>query len=345
MRQSGLSLIELLVSMVIAMIIFGGVIGVVQTSRATFNSEQESGFIQENARYAVEVLSRDIRHAGYLGCIDRRVGGLAYTIDGNNFDGLYDSTAISGYAAGAGAWPDVLTDAIPSDESDALILRYADAERAVYVSAHSDAEIALSSTHDIEAGEPAIIVNANCRNAAVFSNSAVTAARMTPTCSELYTDIEADRFSDDAATCADLESSPASEVFGASSTVMPYVAYAYFIGDSEVVPGMPALKRRAVAGGAVRTEELAQGIERMSFEYGLDTGASPDGVVDRFVAALDMTAADWDMVIAVRFELLFRSQSEIFSTPQTYRFAGEDVTPDDRFLRQLASSTIQMRNR
>ncbi len=104
--QNGLTLIELLVSLLIASIVFGGVVAVVQTSRSNYTSEQESAFMQENTRFAIELLTRDIRMAGGLGCAKRDSVALANILgnaDGavsSDLGGLLDldnATGLTGY--------------------------------------------------------------------------------------------------------------------------------------------------------------------------------------------------------------------------------------------------------
>lgn len=341
--QLGLSLIELLVSLVIAGILFSGVVGVVQSSRVTFNSEQESGFIQENARYVIETLSRDIRHAGYLGCFDRTQGGFGYALEPTeSFDDLYSPAAVTGFEAGNLNGP--LFDTTPGilPDSDAVIIRFADQEGVMRVSSQTDAEIQFSENHDMAVGDVNVIVNLNCQNASVFRVRAVTSDSLSPSCGELYTEAPAEDFQD-VDSCAEMLTYPSARQFAEGSVVMPYYASAYFVADSEVVPGLPALKRRVVRGNSVRTEELAQGVERINFSYGIDSDA--DGVVNQFLAADQLSVDAWTQVTAMRFEVLFRSQVEVFESPQEYIFDGEPITPDDGFMRQLASSTVKMRNR
>ena len=68
----GYSLIELTVTLFIGLIILGGVFQVVVTSKRSYLNHQEMTYIQENARFALDALSRDIRMAGYMGCANSR---------------------------------------------------------------------------------------------------------------------------------------------------------------------------------------------------------------------------------------------------------------------------------
>jgi len=64
-RQKGLTLVEIMVAMVIGLIIIGGVIQVYISSKATYNVQSGMSRMQENARYAMDILSMHISMAGY----------------------------------------------------------------------------------------------------------------------------------------------------------------------------------------------------------------------------------------------------------------------------------------
>ena len=63
-RNTGLSLVELMVALTLGLLIVGAVIQVFVTSRLTYNVNEGLGRVQENARFAMEFLQRDVRMAG-----------------------------------------------------------------------------------------------------------------------------------------------------------------------------------------------------------------------------------------------------------------------------------------
>lgn len=67
-RQSGLTLVEILVALSIGLFIIGAIIAMFISSRQVYRSQDALTRIQENGRFAVEVIARDIRAAGLLGC-------------------------------------------------------------------------------------------------------------------------------------------------------------------------------------------------------------------------------------------------------------------------------------
>ena len=66
--QAGFGLIELMISMVLGLLVLGAAIAVFQSNQRTFNANEGQNRIQEGARAAYEMMSRDIRAAGGTAC-------------------------------------------------------------------------------------------------------------------------------------------------------------------------------------------------------------------------------------------------------------------------------------
>ena len=66
-RSRGVTLIELMIAMVISTIVLLGVGTVYSSSKRSYKVQEEMARLQENARYAFNVMSRDIRGAGFIG--------------------------------------------------------------------------------------------------------------------------------------------------------------------------------------------------------------------------------------------------------------------------------------
>lgn len=92
-RQRGLSLVELMVAMVLGLLITAAVIQLFLTNRQTFNLQQGIASVQEQGRFAVDFLSREIMGAGY-GSVSaaikvNAVGSEKASRDGVPFDSLH----------------------------------------------------------------------------------------------------------------------------------------------------------------------------------------------------------------------------------------------------------------
>lgn len=353
--QQGLTLIELLVSMLIASIVFGGVVAVVQTSRSNYSSEQESAFMQENTRFAIELLSRDIRMAGSMGCAQRDSSAVGSVLGGaateteSNLGGLIDIENSLGLMGYEGTVVEDFPSAIfqtgnfgdGDNDSDAIMLRYAnpDPRMMEQVSSHSGSVITVDGAHDFKQGDKIVVVDAACRNVGIFQHSSNATDTLQHAASGRYPgNCAGEIYSNDSFSCLTLENKSSNSKFKRGSFVYPYVAHAYFIDGSNVVPGVPALKRTVMNATGARPEELAQGIEHLNFEYGVDS--DDDGDVNSFVTADNVT--DWADVLAVKFSIILRSQTETLADPKVVTIDGIDF--NDRYMRQLVNGTIALRN-
>ena len=66
--HAGFGLIELMISMVLGLLVLGAAIAVFQSNQRTFGANEGQNRIQEGARAAYEMMSRDIRAAGGNAC-------------------------------------------------------------------------------------------------------------------------------------------------------------------------------------------------------------------------------------------------------------------------------------
>lgn len=67
-RQQGMTLIEVMIAMILGMFLLGGVIQIFLSSQQSYQMQERLSRVQENGRFAMEFISRDIRMAGYQGC-------------------------------------------------------------------------------------------------------------------------------------------------------------------------------------------------------------------------------------------------------------------------------------
>lgn len=335
--QRGFSIVELMVAILIGLIILAGVIQVVLTSKSTFLGQEEMSFIQENARYAVDVIGKDIQSAGHWGCTgpDAKV---AITALNSAAGALLGVQAVSGYD---GTFPTFLqgkvrevsdADATTAAYPDALVVRGAQGT-AAGVKAHSGGTIVLDRTLDTADGGVVAIVGEDCRRLSIVRTDEVGDAKLT------YSSDGNCAISIKPSLVGTTASCPS--VFSAylpGATVMEYGAKAYFIGDSTILPGQPALKRLVLSGDGVVTEEIALGVEDMQVRFGVQATAGT-----HYKSADEMGADDWARVRSVQVDMVFRSQTPSTGESSAHAFLGK--TYNDRYMRQLITTTFRLRNR
>jgi type IV pilus assembly protein PilW len=151
---------------------------------------------------------------------------------------------------------------------------------------------------------------------------------------------------------------PTGTGFTQDSSVMALHSEAYFVGNSESDATVPALFRdRMQVNTTTNTaytveEELVQGVENMQVLYGMDTNG--DGLADQYVKASGVTGIGsliWRNVVSVRVTMRLRSIAPVYVNNETYAAfddgAGNAIAGtggSDRYMRQIISTTIMLRN-
>lgn len=339
-KNQGFSLIELMVAMLIGLVILNGVVLVVLNSKRSFLDNQEVSQIQDNARFAIETLTRELRMAGYFGCATPEFSIINVntltapaeflTTTVNSRQQLLGVTGFSG-EPGAPVAPNNFH-AERLNNSDALIIRRTHSMNEGTTNASALANAGSLNVNganaDFTEGQALALISPDCSRALMFNAGAVTQPSATG-----------------GLGIAGVPAQGGSGVllgdFTAGSLVAEVVSDAYYIGESTVVDGTPALMREVLwmDSGELKTrsEELALGIADMQLQYGI---RSPAGAYE-YVDATAVT--DWNDVIAVQISLLMQSLKPVHSEAQAFNFLGAAL-PASRFLRQVASATVQVRN-
>jgi len=315
-RQSGLSLIELMVALAVSAILLLGVTTVYTASKRSYQVTDEFAGLQENARFALNVLTRNIRMAGFTGC-----GNLEFMEVNNNvkkdkeIDSDYDFTddlLIVGYAA-SDTWPNKPTDIL--DGTNAITIRKGSACSAALTGTmpNKNSAIETSGTCDFQKGE--ILLITDCETADIFEKTNTA--------------------EDKQENNGDL-----SKAYGSDAFVYKFEHLIYYIQNN--TEGKPSLYQKLVGGAET---ELVPNVEDMVLNYGIDTDGN-NSINEIRSSAAAVPAADWSKVINVYVRLLFRSD-EVGTANKPYRFNGTDVaaTDADKHYRKEFVTAINLRNR
>lgn len=366
-QSRGFSLVELMISMVIAMIVLAGVINSFLASRTAFRFNEELAYIQDNARYATAYLTKQIRMAGYFGC-DMSNAVIVNSIMGSNYNGLLDMNGIEGWDdAGNNAQTPILFKAEVINNTDAVIVRSGDQDNSMVVEKHNvnAATIHSTTTHNYEPGTVFMIADTDCQHVGIFmmtgpTNSNGTAATVghnagggtTPqNCSKAVKgsgggDTNGDGLYDcndgcGSNSCSWSNNSP----YQPGSSLMQFNSVAFYVKNSAIDNTMPVLAmRRLLNTGVVSpdAEELVPGIEDFQLTFGVDTDDS--GIPDQFLDATGVVnKSNWQEVIAVRLQMVARSENTVLESNEARTLLG--VNYNDRYLRQLVTTTVRIRNK
>ncbi len=361
--QRGVTLIELMVSLVLGLLVTSGVIQIFIANRATYAFNEGLARLQENGRFSLDALNFNVRMAGYFGCLsettvfnnlnssttlpfDFSEGIRGYEAAGSNPGAtVAPASANPANSATAGDWSPALPaallgSAIPN--SDVLVIRNVSAASHALLSPFVSPTLvtANASAADYQRGDIGIV--SDCQKASVFEVTNVAAVGGgTPTIELSHTN---------AGVPGNQTSSwGTDQEYSAGAQLMRGETWVYYVG-ARPGGGPPALfQRRLQADGATTTaalvaDELVEHAETMQILYGVDPGL--DGDVDTYVTANNV--ANWNEVVAVRIGLVMRSpeeygtefDSDIYDVNETL------LNPvDDRRVRQVFTTTIAIRNR
>jgi type IV pilus assembly protein PilW len=96
--QGGLTLIEILVSLAISVLVIAGVLEVYTSSKQTYRVQEASSRLQENGRFAISFIARDLRMAGHVGCLSQLSDDNQRLSSSLNSQPLYDlHLPVAGY--------------------------------------------------------------------------------------------------------------------------------------------------------------------------------------------------------------------------------------------------------
>jgi type IV pilus assembly protein PilW len=94
-RAAGFSLIELMIALLIGTLLLIGLVQVFGASRSAYQLSQGIARSQENARFGLDFLSRDLRMAGHAGCVNDQslLAEAGGTVTGGNIRSLFMTNA------------------------------------------------------------------------------------------------------------------------------------------------------------------------------------------------------------------------------------------------------------
>jgi type IV pilus assembly protein PilW len=336
-RAAGFSVVELMVAMTLSLIMLGGMLAVVASSRITYGENERVARLQESGRAATEFILRDLRASGYRGCA-QAVPFRNLLNDANTL--LWDmGVPLQGFdAQGSGVWAPALDPLVdsPEDGSDIIAVRTirngARSFRTNTPMANATDTLEVDDPADIDLPVGRVLLASDCNAAAVFAVSDFVDAGTTAT-------IEREISGPTAGVGPGNASENMVIALGEDAEVAEMDTVIYYVRQSDSGNG-PALWRIVGAGDP---EEIVNGVEGLQLLYGEDTDG--DRLVNEYRTA--DTVGDFRRVIAVSLAILLRSEqpnSQIVDE-RTYDLLGETLGPfNDRFQRTLYTTTVTLRN-
>ena len=320
-QSNGFSMVELMVAMVVGLVIISGAFSLHSTTRKTQQVSEAQMDMVADARFAIDMISYDFRHAGVWGGTNQ--GGL--------IECRYKGAATASCTASSAG--EQLPIAIASDCAQGW---YYNVEEPVFASNNTNpfagtcipaGEKYMAGTDVLqiryaEATPPAVLLAGQAYTRSQFNGGRIFIGAQQPL----------------------LDS------FDLDASNHELHAYAYYVSDftDAVGDGIPSLRRAALINGPViQNQTLISGVVDLQVQFGVDSNG-PDAAgnlaVDSYVnpsAALDPTT-----VIAAKIWLLLRTDDkQNITKAKTYTLAGTDVTKGgDGFRYFMVSSVVNLRN-
>ncbi|MBA3979681.1 MAG: hypothetical protein C0462_03680 [Alcanivorax sp.] len=333
-HQSGIGIVEIMISLAVGALLIAGLTQVFTGSRAAYVLQEDLSRLQESGRFAFHFLSREGRMAGYFGC--RRDVTLNSVINDSNAANafLYNfNNGLQGYRREGNTWRPaapaglqaLIPDALP--DSDVIVIRSSGTDTVsidppLHLTSSGAANFRVQSGHPFVTGD--ILMLSDCAQATVFQTTSANANSVAIG-------------TNSGGNTAPGNSSRVLGIFSDDAVVSRFTATVFY-----VAPGAnrrPALFRRI---NNDPPEELVEGVERMRVLYGVS--ATDQGQVNRYEQAQDVN--NWANVSSMRISLLLSgNRDNMTDEEQVLVFDGERFDAGNRRLHHVVTSTIALRNR
>lgn len=294
----GLSLIELMISMVIGLMVVGSAIGVFLSNQRTYRTTEALARVQENARVGFELMAREVREAGGNPC--GRNLPVANVLE--NSDDVWWSTwanGVFGHEAGG-----TLT-GVSAAGTDVIDLLSAASNGVTVTETPSSTSANFkvnTNDHGFEVGD--ILMVCDYSQASIFQATNVNLSNVT---------VVHQKGSGSPGNCTKglglpviCNANGTAKIYDKNSKIVEFKASRWFIAENG--RGSRSLYRIPMRKGASQPrEEVAEGIQDMQIEYLTRDAAS-------YVDA--SPGLDWENVVAVRITLTLLSNNNVGTANQ-----------------------------
>ncbi|WP_045223698.1 PilW family protein [Methyloterricola oryzae] len=347
--QRGITMVEIMVALVLSLVLAAGAGQIYLANKQTYRVQDAQSRLQENGRFALDVMTRDLRQAGYVGCnsavtklrVIAKAPLISLPLTGTSAPALPTNVVVASPVTGgdnntAGTYTNpspAISSTLASNQltsvvrgTDAFSVQFAEScggrTTSPMTGVNPTGMIAAGNSCDITvgagttAGTPLVI--SDCSTSHVFRAAS-----------------DSSQNSLEGTDSDTLGRYP----YPIDSEILRYRSYTYYVRLNEA--GQPALYRldNNSATGGNNPMELVEGIENLQVTYGLDVDS--DGAANQFV---DAPTAVWPQVVAVRLVVTVRTiEDNLASAARSYTFNGSSAT--DRRLVRTFSATVGLRNR
>lgn len=346
---NGYTLLEIMIALTISLILIGGTLQIFTSSKFAYRIQDHMSRVQENGRVATELMAKDLRMAGFIGCLSvltHDTSTFSNTL--NNSSGfLYNfGVPAQGFNAAPSSafscddWSPSLDSTLctlsnpPSQGTDVLSLRIMRNTLPVEDPPMPTVSASLYTIPNTITDQFDIAIVSDCEAAAVFQ---VTNADV-QTSGEMVHDTGLGTPGNVTQNFPKTFSKDNDAVI-----YLPAVESYYIAPGASGRPALWKLVNSSPVVGGQNPVELVEGVENMQVLYGEDT--DEDQTADIYVTADNIS--DWNNLVGIRVNLLLQTLADHLTIdPQAYTYNGATVTdPGDRRLRRVFTVSVGVRNR
>ncbi|MDQ3774695.1 MAG: PilW family protein [Pseudomonadota bacterium] len=325
--QAGVGLVEIMIALVIGLILIAGASKIFLDGKQTYRLQDAQSRLQENARFALELLTNDIRMVGFSGCAN--LSSITPNVSANSPTiVLTAATAASGNDAASSSWNPALSSTLsgltssPLPNTDVITVQFSQGcgahLKGNMVGVNADIQVMSPNSCGVDAGDALMI--SDCVAADLFRATSTSGGAPTQ----------------------NVAHAALSKTYQQDAELFIFASRTYYIANG--AGGQPSLWRldNTAATGGDNPIELVEGVENMQILYGEDTDG--DRIPNQYLTV--NSVSNLANVVAVRASLLLRTlDNNLLQLAQTYSYNGATVTATDRRLRHTFTTTVNLRNR
>lgn len=365
--EAGMTLIELLIAMVIASFLMAGVFNVYLSIYSSDTLNDELSVLQQNGRFAIEAISKDVRMAGFTGC----------TAESTRLVNLVGSGQVGGFKKDLGK---IAKESASEADNSLVGWNAKDTDHGETVPAYTAGTANVDST-GLSNGDGSLALNIKIApnsdmlrvwgakgktvRATDISSGVITLSDEDIIKANQYVAVSnCEQKSVIAKVCA-----ATSDTITLSNTCNASFGGGLILDEGDIVEifsnvyyvsrvdgrELPSLFRMSLGsdGNYSTPQELAEGVESMQILYGLNTDEDDVAThlkkydVDVYVSADAIKSSDWKNIVSIQVSLLLASVGDNASPNKIqYSYNGANKqSPNDNRLRRTYTKTIALRNR
>ncbi len=350
-KQKGFTIIEIMVAIAIGALLLSGIVQAFVGFKTTDKLSNSLSRVQEAGRTALDIISKDLRLAGYKGCADPAIVENVNIIAADPPTTNFIETSLRGFDVTSTGWSAGHADLASIDgsaiedarlNSDVVsIMRASTTSTGLDEHDNNNSNVKVVG-NPLNLSQQDVAILSDCESMDIFRISNVTSGSST---------IVTFAHGQGAGTNTNNKLSKA--YTDENARLMTFVAHTYFVADTGRKNSrgdtINALYRMDEDG---TVEEIVEGVENIQLTYGEEYVNGNRRFVPASTSGLDLT-----QVTSIKISLLVASNDRVLASDDSfvYPMAGTNIAPassggaitypNDRRMRKVFNMMVKMRNK